>query len=254
VVALALVAAACGGSSIEEVGPPVGEAMLPDLVPEPPSEVQTRVEDGDWHIRFTSVLVNVGEGDFIVRGSRNGDDWEIEQEIPYSDSGGELVPTVATLDWGGDGHDHWHVSRVATYRLVALDHDGKPVVGDVGRTDTKIGFCFYDSLNSLDGMGPDAAVWSRESCGHEDDAALRMGLSTGWGDEYVSALPGQSINIAGLPDGMYRLWAEADEEAWFIEVTRDNNQTWIDLDVFTEADGTRFALIVGTGPEPERAG
>ncbi len=247
---LGLVAAACGGSDIEEVGPPVGEAMLPDLVPEPPQELQTGVEDGEWHIRFTSVLVNQGAGDFIVRAAREGDVWTVGQEIPYSESGGEVVASDAELGWGGDGHDHWHVKRIATYTLVALDEAGNPAPGGVGRTDTKVGFCFYDSTDSLPGRGPEAAIWSRESCGLQEDTALRMGLSTGWGDEYIYALPGQSISIDGLPDGRYRIWAEADSQAWFTEVTRQNNITWLDIELSTQSDGVRYALAGDAGPLP----
>jgi hypothetical protein len=250
-VALLLLATACGGSDIEPLAAPEGEELLPDLVPLPPSTISTREEPDGLHLRFSSVLVNEGEGDFIVRGDRAGDDWVVNQEIQYSEAGGVEVPTDAKLVWGGDGHDHWHVARIATYTLVALDGDGNPVSGDLGRTDTKVGFCFYDSLPIPNGRGPEGAIWNRESCGHEDDEALRMGLSIGWGDEYISSLPGQSIRIEDLPDGEYRIWAEADVEGWFTEVTRDNNRTWVDLRIFELNQQYRAAQVIGTGPVPE---
>ena len=252
VVALALLAGACGGSEIEPLAPPEGEELLPDLVPLPPSSISTREEPDGLHVRFTSVLVNEGEGDFIVRAQRTGDDpWVVSQEIPHSEAGGVEVPTDAKLVWGGDGHEHWHVARIATYTLVALDNEGNPVPGDLARTDTKVGFCFFDSLAIPNGRGPQAAVWNRESCGEEDADELRMGLSLGWGDEYISTLPGQSILIGDLPDGEYRIWAEADAEGWFKEATLENNKTWVDIRVFELSEDRRVAQVIGTGPAPE---
>jgi hypothetical protein len=78
-----------------------------------------------------------------------------------------------------------------------------------------------------------------------------MGLSPGWGDVYDFTLPGQSVDISELPDGRYRLWAEADPQGWFREVTRENNVTWVDLELSTGADGVRTAMVVSTGAQPE---
>jgi len=144
------------------------------------------------------------------------------------------------------------VARIATYTLVALDAEGNPVPGDLGRTDTKVGFCFYDSLAIPNSLGPERAVWSRESCGQEDDEALRMGLSVGWGDEYISTLPGQSIRIEDIPNGEYRIWADADTEAWFTEATSENNRTWIDIRIF-DLNDVRGAQVIATGPARDGA-
>ena len=248
---LALVAIGCGGDEQSLSGPPVGEPILPDLVPEAPDTLHTRRDaQGNWTMRFSSTIVNVGDGDFILHGDRTGDQWAVEQQIAYTDSGSELVPTAATMVFGGDGHDHWHVERVATYRLEAVDVSGVPLAGAEGRADTKVGFCFYDSHKKLDG-GPGKAQFSRHSCGEQSDTQFSVGLSPSWGDVYDFTLPGQSVNITDLSDGRYRLWAEADPQAWFREVTRDNNLTWIDFELTTQAaDGTRRAAVVATGPRP----
>jgi hypothetical protein len=151
--------------------------------------------------------------------------------------------------WGGDGHDHWHIRRVATYRLFALDEDGQVVPGDKGRSDAKIGFCFFDFERHLD-RGPMAALYNRHSCGKRQDEAVDMGLSPGWNDTYDFALPGQSIDIEGLPDGPYRLRGEADDEGQFREVSRANNVTWVDLELETTPEGLRTALVTDVGPHP----
>jgi hypothetical protein len=250
--------AACGGdddaaSTVPwDTGPPVGVAVLPDLVPAAPTTLNVlNAKDGTTTMQFTSVLVNVGEGDFVLRGARTGDDaWEVDQEVPYSDSGAEVVPTDAEMVWGGDGHFHWHVSRVASYRLVPLDESGEPVEGVEGWVDQKVGFCFFDTDHVV-GRGPEEAQYKPAGCGTEEDDSFLMGLSPGWGDTYIFSLPGQSIDITALADGPYRLWAEVDERAWFREVTRDNNRTWADIELGTLPDGLRTALVVAVGPEPE---
>lgn len=249
----ALIVAACGGDSRSALipkGPPAGTPVLPDLVPEPPDVLQMlRDSDGGWSIRFTSVIVNVGAGDFALEGTRVGDDWEVEQAITYSDGGADLVPVNASMVWGGDGHVHWHVSRVASYRLEPLVDAGTEP-GTEGREDSKIGFCFFDSGKALD-RGPDKPRFGRKGCGGQDSKTFLMGLTPGWGDTYLFSIPGQSIDVSDIADGSYRLWAQADEQAWFREVTRDNNLTWVDFELATLADGLRTALVVAVGPRPE---
>ncbi|HSB85234.1 MAG TPA: lysyl oxidase family protein [Ilumatobacteraceae bacterium] len=251
--AFALTTVTCGNDeeSRHLEGPPKGVPVLPDLVPEPPIDLQTKHEvSGAWSMRFSSTLVNVGEADFILHGDRVGDHWVVEQQVAFSESGSELRPTDADIVWGGDGHDHWHVKRVATYRIEAVDDAGTPMSGGGGRSDTKVGFCFFDSHKKLDG-GPKKAQYKREGCGKETDTQFLMGLSPSWGDVYDITLPGQSVDITDLPDGRYRIWAEADPQGWFTEVTRDNNVTWADVKLSTRpADGLRVAVIVGTGPTP----
>jgi hypothetical protein len=234
---------ACGG--FPAIGNPVGEPLLPDLVPEPPVDLRIKPDGDRFDIRFSSTLVNVGEGDFVLRANRDSEEWQVEQEIWYSESGGELRATDAEMVWGGDGHHHWHIKRVANYRLVALDEDGKPIEEDLG-FDTKIGFCFYDSSHEMS-FGAEEAVYELESCGLEDDLEIRMGMSIGWADIYGFDLPGQSIDITDLPDGSYRLWAEADIAEWFVEETRDNNVTWIDFEIVSR-DDLRFAQLTDVGP------
>lgn len=254
VVALATGTAACGSDDDngDLDGPPEGVPVLPDLVPEPPVDLQTKREpSGAWSMRFSSTIVNVGEADFILQGERTDGQWVVQQQVPLSESGSELRPTDPEMVWGGDGHDHWHVKRVATYRIEAVNEDGTPRAGGEGRSDTKVGFCFFDSHKKLD-EARDEAEYHRDGCAAETATTFLMGLSPGWGDVYDITLPGQSVDITDLPDGRYRIWAEVDPQGWFSELTRDNNVTWADLDLSTRStDGLRVAVIVGTGPAPE---
>ena len=251
--AVVVFAAACGGEGTWTVDEPAGEAMVPDLAPMPPIQLHTSRSEGVDELRFTSTLVNVGEGDFVLRGSRDDssdrDAWAVDQEIRYSESGASLTPTAAEMVWGGDGHEHWHVRRVAEYRLVPLDESGEEVLAEAV-VDTKIGFCFFDSDRMELGFGPRTAAFSQEQCGDEDHTKFRVGLSPGWGDVYSFALPGQSFDITNVPDGAYRIWAEADPRGWFTETDIDNNPTWADIELYSMADGFRQYNLIDVGPDP----
>jgi len=203
--------------------------------------------NGKWLISFSSILVNIADGDFVLRAKRDGGVWHVEQDIQYSTSGAKPVTVPARLVWGGDGHHHWHIARVATSRLVRLDSTGRADPRG-GLIDSKAGFCFYDFSRQLEN-GPPKAVYSRKSCGNSTkDDSIGMGLSRGWGDTYNYGLPGQSIDVTRLPDGMYRLWAKVDEARWFREARTDNNVTWVDLEISTSAGGTRASRVVKVGP------
>jgi hypothetical protein len=243
----ALAAVGCSRDKLPQPDPPVGHPVLPDLMPKPQLNVTTGQVNGKWQIFFSTIIVNVGRSDFILRGIRHGDDWTVEQGIPYSGGGAKLVPTDATMVWGGDGHNHWHVARVATVRLVPLDEKGHPT-NVSGRTDSKAGFCFYDHTPELV-RATAKPVFSAHSCGHKDSTLIGVGLSPGWNDTYHQSLPGQSIDVSGLPDGRYRLWTDIDEPGWFREARRDNNRTWIDLDLEMTPQGLS-ANTIGRGPSP----
>jgi hypothetical protein len=246
----ALVAAACAADDPVLGGPPTGEALYPDLVPDPPTSLRTRTEsDGRQLVLFTSTLTNVGAGDFLLSGVRSDDDWTVEQSIPYSESGSLEVSVEPRMVWGGDGHGHWHVARVAVNWLQALDDSAEPIEDFEILYDAKVGFCFFDSHHNLE-FGAAKPGYDSSGCGDEDSKIFNVGLSRGWSDEYDFTLPGQEIEVTGLPDGMYRLWSEADPEGWFRESSKDNNLTWVNFELSTsEEDGGRRALVVAVGPQ-----
>jgi Lysyl oxidase len=248
-VCLSLALSACGGKSnpIKAPKPPVGHALLPDIAPAPPLDVHMKRAKGRWMISFSSILVNIGKGDLILRASRKDGVWHVEQDMPYSEGGAKTVTVPAKLVWGGDGHHHWHIARVATNRLVPFQSDGT-VKRTGGYIDSKTGFCFYDLSRQLD-SSPAKAVYPRGYCGKSiKDNEVGMGLSHGWADVYNYGLPGQSVDVTNVPDGKYRLWATADETHWFRETKRGNNTTWVDVKLSTTASGTRTIRIVKVGP------
>lgn len=249
---LCLVIAGCGGEdggAAKEPEPPVGNPVLPDLMPKPQFNVLTQKVGERWRIRFSTTIVNVGEGDFILRAVRNlRGGWKAEQDIPYSEQGARRVPIRAPLVWGGDGHNHWHVNRVAVVELVPLTDDGRVESGGKVLVDGKVGFCFYDFGHELP-RGVAERTYSAKSCGKQDWKVVGMGLSPGWNDTYRFRLRGQSIDVTEVPAGKYRLFTEIDPQGWFHEASTRNNRTWIDIQLKWTPQGL-VAPKVGTGPIP----
>lgn len=251
--------AACGGDGglvdIEEPGPPVGEPMLPDIAPGPPQDARMTRKGKRWVIRFTTFLANVGDGDFVLRATKGvRGDWQVEQDVRYSESGAKVYRTRARLVWGGDGHNHWHVERIAVGSLEPFTKDGRPPRNDGrGLVDAKVGFCYYDHSRLADDAGQNV-VYRHEACGTKNDVAVGMGLSVGWMDIYGSHLPGQAIDVTDVPDGRYRLWVNLDRGHWFQEERRDNNVTWADFDIASSANGAREVRNVRSGPPVDLGG
>jgi hypothetical protein len=120
-------------------------------VPAPPDNLGTTAVDGQWRISFSTVIVNAGKGDLLRRATREpGGAWSAEQLIPHTMSGAEVTSLGrASLAWGGGGHDHWHVTRIASVWLTPVAEDEGGDERDESRVDTKIGFCFYDHTHEL---------------------------------------------------------------------------------------------------------
>jgi len=200
--------------------PDLGMAPLRDLM------IDTTTIPGRRLLRFTTVIVNVGQGPFETIGSRPDTgtrEMTVRQRV-YDDAGGARdVSTPTAMFFAGDGHDHWHVRDAEGYELRRLDNGRR-----VG-TGAKHGFCYYDNTPYRLGL-PGAPRWSIYGhCGGAGDLTVTTGLSVGWGDTYPASIALQWIDITGLKSGRYRLTATADPAGWFLESNEANNVTWLDL-------------------------
>lgn len=227
---------------------PAGAASdaLPDL--QMAKIVDIRVDStsmtGKRLLRFTTDIVNLGQGPFEVTGQRPDtatSQMTVSQNI-FDTTGSKrtiAVPT-ASMYFAGDGHSHWHLRDLESYSLERLDN------GVVVGTGAKHGFCFSDNL-AFRLTWPNAPQTAQyRGCGTSTSLSVTTGLSVGWGDRYSSSLPDQWIDITGLKNGKYRLSATADAQGNFVEANNSNNFTYVDLQI----SGGNSVKVMRYGPLP----
>jgi len=203
-------------------------ARLPDLAMYQLSDFRIdKTADDRRLLRYTTIIVNIGLGEFQAEGSRTSStepEMSVVQRIFDDQGGSETRPTTARMYWAGDGHNHWHLRDLETSSLDRVDN--RATVG----SSAKHGFCFFDNVkfNPLLIGAPLSAVYT--GCGTDPNVLDQtMGLSIGWGDAYYYYLVDQWVDITGLAAGRYRLTATADAQDWFEESNESNNFTWTEL-------------------------
>jgi hypothetical protein len=225
--------------------PPAG-TPLPDLIMGSIDRLTVSNPAGGTHaLRFDTTVINIGATDFRLRASRESTSapWKVQQVLPNTSGGTTAYDTTAGYIFGGDGHFHWHVRDLATYRLYSL-----PDLALVGQA-FKSGFCFFDTTPHDLGLpgAPQWPIYDSVGCGEQPSTVSTMGLSIGWGDTYPKELPGQEIDVTGLAAGDYRLQVTADEDKKYFESTRDNNHAWTDFRLSYLSDGRARITILGEG-------
>jgi hypothetical protein len=216
---------------------------LPDLV-----AVESVLRDnyvvvsrsGQRFLRLSSGLGNIGDTPVEVRGQAKGKTMHAFQVLfsqpaqalacprkkdgskcHCADLAAQRKTVTTTLVPIGEfiyhkQHKHWHLLQVAEYRL-------RDAAGAVVATSDKISFCLMDThfLRVLPGS-PRRPHYKK--CKTSRSArSLHSGISIGWADVYDKNLPGQIIDITGLPPGPYTLEVEVNPDGIILEKTRSNN-------------------------------
>ncbi|MGH2953506.1 MAG: lysyl oxidase family protein [Solirubrobacterales bacterium] len=242
-IAVALVCGAALGLAIAS-SPPAsagGAATLrPDLVTLAIEQKDMMIERsaGETLLRLSNEVANAGPGPLEVFPSPasancdgDGDpanDRDAAQRLfADSDASGSYDPGVdAVAEERGVGcmryhpaHDHWHVVDFASYEL------HRERTGKLTANRRKVGFCIVDSRQAfaIPGspakpaypFGPPGSV----GC----DAAATQGLSPGWADVYVFALPGQQIDVSNVRRGRFCLVSRVDPADRLLEANENNN-------------------------------
>ncbi len=229
---LAVVGALWASSGVSAAGATHAE-LLPNLVTMRFEDLQVVVSAGVKRLRFSNTVGNRGPGAlelFPVKEDCDGDgvysDDRAAYQRPFIDTDDDGVfdrdvdapgaPVAVGCFFFHGEHDHWHLEDFARYELRVRVSTGERVA--LAR---KVSFCVRDSLAAFDVPGQPATVYYGDC--HRSSTT---GMSVGWADIYQGSLPGQSLNVTGLPDGRYCLVSTADPHGRLSETDQtDNVQT-----------------------------
>ncbi len=235
-VALSLVAVGCAPGApgdetegTEDQPSALEGALLPDIVVRE-SDLHTNYLDvvsvpGRTLLRLSNGTANVGAGKLYLYGvsPANPDGTQTVMQRIFN-AGGEYEDRVAGSFTYHPSHSHVHFDGWASYRIrQILPGDG---VGDIVAEGAKTSFCILDlgiHSSSLPNFDPDGEF---HSCG-----SSIQGLSVGWVDTYGAGLEGQSIDITGVPDGVYWLESVVDPLDKVLESDEANNATRIKVTI-----------------------
>ncbi|MFJ9636760.1 lysyl oxidase family protein [Streptomyces sp. NPDC101178] len=211
---------------------PTGKASVPD-VPKPDLRslpaygitVSDGYEDvpGKDYLAFSANVWNAGPAKLVVDGFRSPGKELMDAYQYFYDAKGKQVgytPT-GTMEWDPrPGHEHWHFTDFASYRLLKADKKETVRSG-------KEAFCLANT-DAVDYTVKNAN-WHPENtdlstaCGQENSISVREVLDIGSGDTYTQDLPGQSFDITNLPNGTYYIQVLANPENRLKETNHKNN-------------------------------
>ncbi|RPK94406.1 MULTISPECIES: lysyl oxidase family protein [Streptomyces] len=211
---------------------PTGKATVPD-VPKPDLRslpaygitVSDGYEEvpGKDYLAFSANVWNAGPAKLVVDGFRSPGKELMDAYQYFYDADGKQVgytPT-GTMEWDPrPGHEHWHFTDFASYRLLKADKKESVRSG-------KEAFCLANT-DAVDytvknaNWHPDNTDLST-ACGKENSVSVREVLDVGSGDTYTQDLPGQSFDITDLPNGTYYIQVLANPENRLKETNHKNN-------------------------------
>ena len=182
-------------------------------------------------LRFDQILGNVGSGPFELRYDTTGlgTDQHLFQRV-YRSDGSWFERPAGSYEFHAT-HAHFHYRNFAVSELWASDERGRRLGDGPVRNGHKNGFCVIDIENIWFGRHGDAPrTYYFPQCQAPTETGtsgpvLRQGMSVGWADIYNWFLPGQYIEVSGLPDGYYLLDTFADADGLVLEVNETNNVT-----------------------------
>ena len=153
-----------------------------------------------------------------------------------------------------DAHRHFHYNDFAAYQLRKVTADNRPDYSDAGllRVAEKASFCFYD-IELVDMTKPTPPFYTPADC----VAPVVMGVSPGWTDVYTSDLPGQNLDLAGLPNGRYALITDMDYLNTLHETDDGDNYIEVIIDIVDDPDapaGRQAHIFSKRWPAPDDRG
>ncbi|WP_329546503.1 lysyl oxidase family protein [Streptomyces sp. NBC_01356] len=213
---------------------PTGRAGVPANVPKPDLRslpawdiAITDGEDGDVpgkdYLAFSANVWNAGPAPLVVDGFRSpGKDLMDSYQYFYDAAGKQVGYTPSgTMEWDPrEGHEHWHFTDFASYRLLSEDQTKEVRSG-------KEAFCLANT-DAVDYTVKNAN-WHpyntdlSTACGQQNSISVREVLDVGSGDTYTQYRPGQSFDVTGLANGTYYIQVIANPEKRLQETSTSNN-------------------------------
>ena len=177
-------------------------------------------------LRFTTTTVNKGKGAFIVPDPAVNPGSFLE----WAECHGHyhMAGYSAYRLWTPVQYKEWQVlqrqrgSKVSSDELLAANPDLQPVAGH------KQGFCVvdYEPYSTKGQVEPIDDYSGQVYAGCEFPYS---GLSPGWADTYWPSVPGQWVDITGLPSGKYVMENEVNPGRVIEESNYRNNSVTIEV-------------------------
>jgi hypothetical protein len=214
-----------------------GGDLLPDLDQQSPSGLMISLASqrgpARYVLGFQSAVRNIGDGQFVIEGSRPNRQTPLmsaRQVIDRGDGTKRTVKLAARLRYAvSPDHQHWHLLHFDRYELRRVDLGAKVV------RDQKTGFCLGDRYRVV-GMDIPAAQPQptyTDRCGLTKPwlLSVREGISPGYGDNYLPYLEGQSLPLTGLSAGRYVLSHRANPDGTIRESNYANDTASVLLEL-----------------------
>jgi hypothetical protein len=204
--------------------------LLPDLVPYPPQSVSLKYEGGKVFLVFDTTYYNRGRGnlELFADPKTSGIEEDIVRTVYqriYRTNGTVRLRPAGSFQWHEE-HLHFHFADFIEYRLEAKE---SARFANAPLFFGKSTFCIRDvsRIGRAESEALKPATYLR--CGRE-----LQGVSVGWGDTYFFTYAGQRIDITNYSSGMYTLTFIVNPEDRFDEITTDNNESSVIMDINKE--------------------
>ncbi len=187
--------------------------------------LDTSSNPGRTLMRLSTTIGNRGSGPLEIWGGNVDEDTlsqEVNQRI-YNLNGTTRDRLAGHFEYHS-AHGHIHFEGFATYNLRTVTAGNG--VGGIVASGGKTSFCILNSRNYWPDLYSAARI--RDGRGGDGCGTLQ-GLSVGHVDVYNADLPGQYIDVSGVPSGSYWLEVIADPDNHILESNETNNTTRIQI-------------------------
>ena len=209
------------------------QELLPDLVSIADQQssyiygwtLDTSSDPGRTLMRLSSTIGNRGPGPLEIWGGNVDEDTlsqEVNQRI-YNLNGTSRDRLAGHFEYHS-AHGHIHFEGFATYNLRTVTAGNG--IGSIVASGGKTSFCILNLRNYWPDLYNAAQI--RDGRGGAGCGTLQ-GLSVGYADIYHADLPGQFIDVSGVPGGTYWLEVIADPDNHILESNETNNTTRIQI-------------------------